>query len=190
LYSADTHAEEYFARCSADQQPVMTRYRGISWPEIVSIPLEQAVRDELQYYRERFCLILEELNSLGEGGPMLLEGADFLPELMQSLALSPAQVFYLVPSAEFQRTQYRQRPWIQPLLAQCPDPEAAFTHWMARETLFATEVIAQARQLGYHWQIVDGSLSLAQIYGQVCTYFSLLDEHPYAKHTSNGTGHN
>lgn len=176
LYSADAHEAKLLTRCTAARQPIMTHYRALTWPQIMAIPLEQAVRDEWQYYRERFELILEDLNSLVGDGPLLLEGADFLPELVHTLPVLPARVFYLIPSAEFQYAHYWQRPWVRSLLAQCPDPEAAFAHWMARDQLFAAGVAAQARQFGYPCQIVTERLSLAYLEELVRTHFLLLDE--------------
>ncbi len=173
LYRVDDYFDAHFKRCNAADQPVMARYKNMSWPEIWSTPPAVAAADEFQYYREEFGFILDDLRSLGDAPAILLEGAAFLPELVNALSVAPQQVYYLVPERDFQIAHYAQRPWIESILAQCTDPQAAFENWMERDHLFGAEVIDQAGRFGYPWMVVDGSLGIPDIYKIICAHFSL-----------------
>lgn len=162
-YKVDDYQEDHIQRCDPQRHPVMYRYNTMTWNEIWMRPVEQQVAEEFAYYRERFELILEDLESFDLERPLLLEGAAFLPELLAQSSADPRRVLFLVPTPAFQRHHYRQRPWIQHILNECADPEQAFENWMLRDALFGQEILRQAQAKGYATLLVDGSQTLAEI---------------------------
>jgi hypothetical protein len=172
-YKADDHDGEHFQRCRPEQQPVMFKYSKMSWDDIWSQPVAQLLVDELAYYRERFPFILDDLYKLDLEKTLLLEGAAFLPELVNHFSLERQNVVFMVPTAEFQIQHYRQRPWIQEILAGCRDPFQAFDNWMERDTLFGREIIHQANACGFSVLPVDGSVPLAIELEQIRAQFGL-----------------
>jgi len=167
-YKVDDYQEDHARRCERQtlysaRRPVMHRYASMTWNEIWMRPVEQQVAEEFAYYRERFELILEDLESFDLERPLLLEGCAFLPELLAQSSADPRRVLFLVPTQAFQRHHYRQRPWIQHILNECADPEQAFENWMLRDALFGQEILRQAQAEGYATLLVDGSQTLAEI---------------------------
>jgi 2-phosphoglycerate kinase len=145
----------------------------LSWNEVWSQPVEVLVNDEFAYYRERFPFILNDLACFDENIPLLLEGAAFLPELIDQCAINHQHVVYMVPTGEFQYKHYRQRPWIRQILETCTDPDQTFAAWMQRDVLFGRTIVSQARGHNFHLIEVDGSVSIAQQFDQVCRFFEL-----------------
>lgn len=172
-YKTDDYEVAHLQRCRPDRHPVMWRYAHMSWNEIWSQPVVAQVRDEFAFYQERFELVLEDLAGLDASRPLLLEGAAFLPKLVQRLGVRREHVLFMVPTAEFQVSHYRRRPWIQTILQQCDDPVEAFDNWMLRDQLFGQEILRQARACGYPTMIVDGTLPADAVWARVAKSFAL-----------------
>ena len=172
-YKADDYDGEHFQRCQPEQQPVMFKYSRMSWNEIWSQSPAQLLADELVYYRERFPFILEDLSQLNAEKPVLLEGAAFLPELVNQFQLNPQRVVFMVPGKEFQVQHYRKRPWIAQILNECQYPAQAFKNWMERDALFAQEVIRQADVYAFSVIRVDGSIEITRQFEEIRERFGL-----------------
>jgi hypothetical protein len=169
-YTVDAHEREHTKRCQPDRHPVMFKYSKMSWNEIWSRPVPLQVQEELEYYGERFEMIVQDLETYDTGSPLILEGAAYLPDLIKSYAANPEKVRYLVPTKEFQVYHYQQRPWIQPILKECNDPVCAFDNWMRRDQFFGQEILRQARANNYQTIVVDGKRSIDGQFEQVKNY--------------------
>lgn len=172
-YKVDDHEPEHAARCDPARHPVMHRLKQMSWEEIWMRPVQEQVDEEFAYYRERFEMIVEDLQAFDPETPLILEGAAYLPELLAQNNADPQRVIFLVPSREFQYQYYRQRPWIHGILKECSDPEQAFDNWMMRDHLFGQTLLAQAKARRYTTLLVDGTLTLEEQYAWVKANFGL-----------------
>jgi 2-phosphoglycerate kinase len=172
-YKVDDHEREHLNRCDPDRHPVMHRLATMSWDEIWMRPVAEQVEGELAYYRERFEMIVQDLAAYPLAKPLILEGAAFLPELIEQQGADPQRVIFLVPTREFQLHHYRQRPWTQSILSECKDPDLAFENWMRRDQLFGQTVLRQAKARNYATILVDGKLSIDEKYEQVKEFLGL-----------------
>jgi 2-phosphoglycerate kinase len=172
-YKADDHDPEHLRSAQPDRQPTMFKYSKMSWDEIWSQSVEQLLADEITYYYERFPFILDDLNRLETEKSVILEGAAFLPELIQLFVMNSKNVIFMVPTREFQIQYYSQRPWAQSILNTCRDPKGAFENWMNRDVRFGEEIARQANH--YHFQtiIVDGSVNIQNQFEHIRTLFNL-----------------
>ncbi len=96
---------------------------------------------------EQFPRTLADLRSMS--GPVVAEGSALLPELLASHGVEADRAVWMVPTPGFQRYHYAQRPWARRLLTGLPDAAGAFETWMQRDSQFAADVSAQAREFGY-----------------------------------------
>ena len=172
-YKVDDHYEDHVERCDPERHPTMCKIANMGWNEIWSRPVSLLVREEFNFYRELFELILQDLEKYKSENPIIVEGAALLPELIHKSKLDPKRVLYLVPTKEFQIHHYSQRAFIQGILKECQDPQTAFANWMERDHLFGQEVLRQAENLGYGTIIVDGKLSVEAQYEIICQYYGL-----------------
>ena len=172
-YKADDHDPAHMQLAKPDHQPVMFKASRMSWDEIWSRPPSELLQDELDYYRERFPFILDDLYQLELNKEVILEGAAFLPDLINPYAVNRENVVYMIPTVEFQLHHYQQRPWIQGILTECRDPRQAFDHWMQRDRLFGQEVIRQANALGYQVVLIDGLVDVQTQFKMIEKQFRL-----------------
>jgi len=172
-YKADDYESEHMGRAQSDSQPIMFQYSKMKWDEIWSQSPEKLVADEMTYYHERFPFILDDLSLLKLEGPIILEGAAFMPELVASFSVKPENIVFMIPTMEFQLKHYSQRPWIQSILNECHDPKQAFENWMERDNLFSEEVTRQANKLDFQVIRVDGSVDTQTQFKAIQIQFGL-----------------
>ncbi len=156
LYACDAFETPHVQRSSFEAQPTLHSARALNFGQHFMRDPEDLLEFNFNFYREEWTFILEDLNN--KTGLVLLEGAACMPELV------PLEwpAVWLVPSPEFQRYHYAQRPWIQSVLEGTANPERAFDHWMARDELFAQHVIKVCQRLNRPFIVVDGSQTLEQ----------------------------
>lgn len=116
-------------------------------------------------------MILEDLLAYKSKNTLIIEGATFLPSLVQAWGVEPHQVLFMVPTKAFQIEHYSKRPWIDQFLNECTNPQQAFANWMERDHLFGQEIIRQAQRYNYQYVIVNGSLSEDAPYTKVKNHF-------------------
>ena len=172
-YKADDYESDHMKRSQPDAQPISYKYSQMKWDEIWSQSPEKLLADEMTYYHERFPFILDDLQQFKSEKPVILEGAAFLPELIQPFALKRDNVVYMIPALEFQLHHYSQRPWIRSILSECLDPKQSFENWMKRDHLFGQEVMGQADSLGFRVMLVDGMVKIQGQFERIKAQFKL-----------------
>jgi hypothetical protein len=172
-YKADDYESEHMRRSQPDVQPISYKYSKMNWDQIWSQSPETLLADEIKYYDERFHFILDDLQQLPSAKPVILEGAAFLPKLVDQFPIVREHVIFMVPTREFQLHYYSKRPWIHAILNECHDPKAAFHHWMERDVLFGEEVIRQATNVGLRVIRVDGSVDIPAQFQVIQNQFGL-----------------
>ena len=135
-YKVDDQMWRHLEQADPRSQPTMAAYASMSWNEIWSKPVNSQVEDVFAYYAEQFPMILADLQEHADKGPIVMEGAAFLPRLIHGWGIAGQHVVFLVPTKAFQIQHYSQRDWVRPILDSCEDPDQAFANWMERDYLF------------------------------------------------------
>jgi len=170
-YKVDDYQAEHLKRCDPVRHPIIAGFAKMDWNEIWMRPVELQVKEEFAFYRELSGLILEDLAAYDGSHPVLLEGAAFLPELVNQWGIPHTRAIFLIPTDAFQRHHYQQRGWIQDILSKCEDPKTAFDNWMARDHIFGLEIHEQAQQFQYPTIIIDGQKDINRVYQDIVGYF-------------------
>ena len=172
-YQVDDYYQAHVKRCNPDRHPTMHKIAHMGWNEIWSRAVPTQVSDELEYYRELFEMILDDLAAFEPGKAIIVEGAALLPELVEKCDVDARKVLYMVPTKAFQIRHYSQREFIHHILKDCDDPEKAFENWMMRDHQFGRLILRQAQTRNYKTILVDGSQDIGELYTQVKNYFGL-----------------
>lgn len=138
--------------------------------ERLARPAEWQAAREIEFYHEQFDFLRAEF---GTDEPLLVDGADLLPELLCGAGISLDRAIWIVPTPEFQLRHYSAREWVDAYLKDCPDPATAFENWMRRDMLFADHVRERALAGGGRVVIVDGSRSIEESARLVAAHFGL-----------------
>jgi hypothetical protein len=173
-YRCDEAYFRHIAIASQEQYPRLFRASRASPEEVwIRRGVRQQIEDELELYREEIPLILHDLASMPPNRPIVAEGAALLPQSLADAQISCDRAIWIVPTDEFQRHHYAQRPWRHDVVKECSDPDQAWENWMARDAGFAKAVAEGARSLGFKVLTVDGSVSLDDTIKVVEEHFQL-----------------
>lgn len=172
-YNVDDHYQEHIKRCNPKMHPVMNKISKMGWDEIWSRPVPVQVKDELEFYRELFGMILQDFGEFESEKPLIVEGAALLPELIYKTSIDPDRVLYMVPTKGFQIHHYSRREFIHHILNDCKDPESAFENWMMRDHLFGKQILRQAKSYGFGTILIDGEMNIEELFQVVSDYFDL-----------------
>ena len=116
--------------------------------------------EEFQIYSELAPLIFDKIAQLNNDF-IITEGAAYTPQVMSSR--NAGSYITIVPSPEFQISRYKEREWVQYVLADCSDKEKAFDNWMQRDVLFAERVKAECEKSRIPCIVNDGSRSVDEL---------------------------
>lgn len=175
VYIAAGAFPAHAARLDPTRQPALTGWLQASWDERWMQPVDDLVTEAIACYTEHWGFILEDVTALSNERPTLVEGTALLPREVARLGVPPQRALWLTPTAEFQYQHYAQRDWMRDIVAQCSQPQVAFTNWMARDAQFARWVEDEARRLGYEVIVVDGAMPIEAMAQQVARHFGLND---------------
>jgi len=169
----DDYEQENIEKASPEQHPIMYKWSQMSWDEIWMRSVAKQVEEEFEFYRERFPMILNELDKFRPDKGVILESAALLPELLEKLKLEKHRVIFLIPSKEFQVKYYSKRGFKDGILKECSQPKEAFKNWMERDYLFGRKVREQAMDIGYKVIDVDRENSIEENLNLVKDHFRL-----------------
>lgn len=151
----------------------MSRAASQTWDEVWMHPVDFLVEREMAFYREEFEMVVEDLLALDGFATICAEGAALLPECVAPLVTRSHQAIWVVPTEEFQRSEYARREWVAGILSECTYPEQAWENWMDRDAGFARAVAREAETRGFRALWVAGSRSIRENAAAVAAYFDL-----------------
>ena len=127
-------------------------------------------RETITSWKERFPLVVEDLQAMPREPMIIAEGPGLFPECVCRVLRNPRQAIWLVPTEGFKRALVKQRgkPGVR---AKTSDPERATENLFARDMLMARLVCEEAQERGLKVCEVDGSQSLVEMVAVVERHF-------------------
>ncbi|WP_420632092.1 hypothetical protein [Candidatus Leptofilum sp.] len=174
LYHCDTAFEQHLKRVTAESTPTIHHLHHLSCDELWLRPIAEQLRTEIAYHEEQFQLFLSDLRQLPAKPKILVEGAALMPTAVFPHLSRPNRAVWLVPTANFQRHHYAQRPWIHNVLQDCSQPAQAFENWMQRDIAYAKWVRQETAVRNLNCLVVDGSHSIEENCQRVARLLQLI----------------
>ncbi|SEW31344.1 hypothetical protein [[Clostridium] fimetarium] len=172
-FKVDDYLNAYTEKGAKDGKPLLSKVSKMTLDELWLRNPDIQNQEELELYWEMFEYISADLKSRANGIPMVAEGAVFLPRIMNKIGIFQTNYICIVPTKQFQYEQYSKRTWVSHYLSGCSNKELAFENWIQRDYLFASAVLENAKKLGYHTLVVDGTRSIDENYLAVEKLFDL-----------------
>lgn len=172
VYHVDEAFDRHTQQFDPIHQPTLTKWLASSCNQRWMQPVDTLVRKAIDCYQEHFTMILEDVLSLPER-PLLVEGTALLPREVASLLSHRSHAIWVIPTNDFQRVHYPKRDWVEGVVAQCKNPEAALHNWMERDIRFAKWVEAEASALQLPVLKVDGNRTIEENAEAVARQFQL-----------------
>ncbi len=172
-YNCDEAYSSHLTKCQPELQPIMTKVKHLSFDELFSRPVDQQVIETIRFYQEEFEFIVEDLHSISSSRPILVEGADLLPELVAPFLHTYNRGIWIIPTSSFQVEQYSKRDWIRSILEKCRNPTQSFENWMDRDIAFAQCINKEAVDRGFKVMVTDGGTTIEENMAVVEAHFQL-----------------
>jgi len=172
-YKPDDFLREYIQKGKDDGNEWLKYIANMPMDKIWLRDPQLLNKEELLTYEHLFPYFISDLNNFSKDIPIITEGAAFLPNLIDQLQVDKVHYICIVPTKEFQINHYKKRSWINDYLSTYPNKEKAFNNWMERDSLFASAVLNQAKDIGYETLIVDGQKSVDENLLFVEKYFKM-----------------
>jgi len=163
-FKVDDYLLEYVERGYLDNKEICKSIKNKSPDETWMADPYIQCKEEFEIYDEISEYVLEKLKQI-DSDFIITEGAAYTPYVMRKYGIK--DYIAIVPTAEFQVSEYKKRPWINNVLKDCSDRKTAFDNWMKRDMLFAQEVKKQCEIDGITCLTNDGKTSINDIYIQV-----------------------
>lgn len=172
-FKVDDFIEEYTQKGAALKYSICKKQMEMDAEQIWMRAPSLQCEEEIQFYEEIFDFVLRDIERVSEGRDIITEGAAYLPHLMEKIHIPKNRYVAITPTRDFQITRYREREWIQYVLAGCSDFHSAFENWMNRDALFANQVNESCKEAGYTLFVNDGKNSINSMIHMVSKQFGL-----------------
>jgi 2-phosphoglycerate kinase len=112
VYSTDEHFDHHAEIATKQRHPTTHSYQhDDEWMRWVrALPNEERLEVWLEFFRERFSLILEDLKKM-RPAPVIVEGVGLLPEMVLPL-VKRSEAAWLIPTRPFFERHYAKRDWV------------------------------------------------------------------------------
>lgn len=137
--------------------PRTQAFNAMTWDERWLRAPEVLAEELLAISGERMPLVVDDLDALGAGATVLVEGPQLLPDLVAPLLESPDAALWLLPTETFSRRAVTARAEVVPSTRAA----AAVENRHRRDVLVTAALRARADALGLRSVAVDGSRSVA-----------------------------
>ncbi|MEL6306861.1 MAG: hypothetical protein AAFN11_12875 [Chloroflexota bacterium] len=181
VYHIDRHIESYLRRATADVHPALTTYKKMGLQKFLlqtsDIQFEQVVamhHEQVAFIEADIAELRQEIET-----PILVEGANLIPDKIAQKQASPKHSIWLVPTEKFLLDTYPKRGnWVQEVLRRyekADDGVQAFENWMMRDARFAGHIAHHVQAQSMTLITVDGSVSLLDNAEIAMRHFGLLN---------------
>jgi hypothetical protein len=172
-YRPDRHEHEHASRLDPERHPSMAAWiaRTLDETWVLTDPSRLAA-ETMQFSRERFGFILEDVLALAAEGPVVAEGFQLVPDSLAAVVPDRRRAVWLIPDEEFRRAVFfRRGDFIWDTPRQTSDPERAQRNRVARDVVVARRLRAEAAALGFTVVDVTTDTTLDEVAQRVETQF-------------------
>ena len=173
VYSTDDAIGRHTARLGA-ASPLLTQFLAMSMDERWLTREPKVMLDTFPWFaNETFESVLDDLSEPSTPSPILAEGFRLSPGLVAPVLGEPWQAVWLIPTEDFRRAAFTQRPPSRQFWQRTSDPARALEQLLQRDALFTTRVRDEARALGLTVVAVDGSRGAEELATDLADRFRL-----------------
>jgi adenylate kinase family enzyme len=164
-YHVDRFDEEHLARRNAQAQPALEAWARRTLDETwVELPVQELVEATLDFHRERFPFILDDIARLPRA---VVEGFALLPQLVAPQLEDPRQAVFLISTERFRLEALQRRGTVSSMPRRTGNPARALQNRLDRDEQLAEHIRRDALARGLSVVEVDGKRPLAVVAADV-----------------------
>ncbi|MFT4146312.1 MAG: hypothetical protein QM644_17820 [Mobilitalea sp.] len=145
---------KHFEKSNAQEHPNMSM-EVVSYNDILSMEAKDYLNWSINVFNEEFTMILEDLEKLADGRPILVEGVNLLPKLIKNEITDIDHAVWLVSNEAFYTEYQMQRKEMFERLKECSNPEQALKNYMRDDLEFGKYILNDARKFNLNVLVVE-----------------------------------
>ena len=172
VYHCDRHEAAHVTRSQPNRHPTLAATNTLTMDEHWLLPpAQQLAARSIQFHRERFEFIIEDVLAMPQDRPFLAEGFGLLPELVLPVLTDARHAIWLISRPDFLTAMRVKRGMTVPALTS--DPARARAQVIARDMLMAESLRQSVADHGLAMIDIDGGLSIDETAARVARHFGL-----------------
>ncbi len=172
VYHCDKYLGEHIEKSNVQESPNLNQVTKMGWNDILSMQVDEYLNWTISLFSEEFDMILEDLDKLFDGKPILVEGVDLLPGLIKNEMIDN-HALWLVAEEAFYKEHQMQREELFDRLKECSDPEQALHNYMSYDLAFGKYVENDAKRLGLKVMTAEKDRDIMKNVEAIASYFKL-----------------
>ena len=172
VYHCDEYLGKHMEKSNAQEHPNLSR--KVSFNDILSMKVEEYLNWSMDVFNEEFEMILEDLDKLSDGKPILVEGVNLLPKLIKDEITDINHAVWLVANEVFYKKHQMQRNEMFERVKECSNPEQALHNYINDDLAFGKHILKDTKRLGLKVMEVENESDIMKYVEVVSSYFNLL----------------
>ena len=154
-------------------QPTLTQWQAQSWEQRWMQPIDDLLTFVLQAYDEALEFCLQEIKTIPDSQPTLIEGNPLRPGHVKALAASSHHAIWLIAEDHDLKHYYHQRSWAKEIVNTCSQPDQAFENWIQRDIHFAHQINQECVKENFIYLMSERNTTIMERARQVAAHFQL-----------------
>ena len=174
LYATDDVMADHARRSTAADAPYLERFKAMDMDERWLTRSPETMLETFHWFRgEGFPLIVEDLQRLPAGTPVVAEGFRLLPHLVVPLLDNMDHAVWLLPTPAFRDAALASRGADLDLPGRTSDPEQARLSLSRRDRMFTDRLIGECERLGCQTVDLDVGVTEDELTTRLIRLFGL-----------------
>ena len=148
VYHCDEYLVKHIEKSNAQKHPNLNNIAKTSWNDILSMNVEEYIKWTTGSFREEFDMILEDLYQLPDDKPILVEGINLLPKLINEEIANINHAVWLVADEPFYIKHQMNRKELFERVNECSNQEQALQNYMSNDLAFGKYILNETKKLG------------------------------------------
>jgi 2-phosphoglycerate kinase len=148
VYHCDEYLGKHIQESNALEHPNLNQITNLNWNDILSLNVNEYLSWTMDLFKEEFPMILEDLNKLSDGRPILVEGVSLLPELINKEFHNSDHAIWVVADEAFYKEHQMERKEFYERIKECSDQEQALKNYIDNDLAFGKYIINSANKFG------------------------------------------
>ena len=171
VYHCDEYLGKHIEKSNAKEHPNLNRAKKINWNDIFCMETEDYLNWVIGLYSEEFDMILEDLDNLSDGKPILVEGVNLLPQLIKDHLIDETHVCFVVADDLFYQSHQIHRKEFYERINACTDSEQALINYKNFDLAYGKYIMKEAERLDFKILVVDDESDLLKNIEIIASYY-------------------
>ena len=174
VYHCDEYLGKHIEKSNTQEHPNLNEVSKICWNDMLSMTIDEYLKLSIGLFNEEFEMILEDLNKLSDGRPILVEGVGLLPELINNRISDINHAIWVVADEVFYKKHQMERKELFERTRECLNPEQALQNYLSYDLAMGKYIINSVKEFNFNVIEVKNDSNIIEKVEAICSHFKLV----------------